>query len=325
MIRRLFTCTLAAAAMLVAGGSSAQAFWHSHGSWGSHGGLLHRLFHHHHHHVHVYYYSHGSYGSWGSHGSYGSWGSHGSYGSWGSHGSYGSWGSHGSYGSWGSHGSYGSHGSHGSYGSWGSAPVILQPAQPKEEKAPQKKEQPETLPKPDRSTLLQQRGVLLTVQVPEEAKVYVNGYETRSTGTVRNYLTRNLDPEKTYRYRLRVVVNRDGQQLVEEREVQLRVGQQVALKLDPTQQLAKTETRLVLHVPKQAKVFLAGRPTKATGQVREYVTRSLKPGEVWENYTVKVVLPGKEKPQVIQRKLKLVGGKTHRLAIDPAQVSVASK
>ncbi len=310
MIRRLTTGTLAAVLVVVAGGSSAQAFWHSHGSWGSHGGLLHRLFHHHHHHVHIYYYSHGS---WGSHGSYGSWGSHGSYGSWGSHGSYGSWGSHGSYGSW---------GSHGSYGSWGSAPVIQRPAQPSQE--PQQ-QQPESLPKPDRSTLKQQRGVLLTVQVPEGAKVYVNGYETRSTGTVRNYLTRNLDPQKTYRYRLRVVMNHQGQEVVAEKEVQLRVGQQVELKFDPAAQLAKAETKLVLHVPENAQVFLAGRPTKATGPVREYVTRSLKPGEVWENYTVKVVLPGKDKPQVIERKLKLVGGQTYRLAIDPAQVSVASK
>ncbi len=319
MIRRMCTGVLVAAVAVVAGSSSAEAFWHSHGSWGSHGGLLHRLFHRHHH-VHVYYYSHGS---WGSYGSYGSWGSHGSYGSWGSHGSYGSWGSHGSYGSW---------GSHGSYGSWGSVPVILRPAQPPQGQQPQQQEQqpqqkqqsPENLPKPDRSTLLQQRGVLLTVQVPEGAKVYVNGYQTRSTGPVRNYLTRNLDPHKTYRYRLRVVMNHQGRQVVEEKEVELRVGQQVQLKFDPAQ-LAQAETKLVLHVPENAQVFLAGQPTKATGPVREYVTRSLKTGQVWENYTVKVIVPGKDKPQVIERKLKLVGGQTYRLAIDPAQVSVASK
>jgi uncharacterized protein (TIGR03000 family) len=45
---------------------------------------------------------------------------------------------------------------------------------------------------------------MLTVHVPSQAKVYVNGQETRSTGSQREYVSFGLEQGKTYPYSIKV-------------------------------------------------------------------------------------------------------------------------
>ncbi len=65
---------------------------------------------------------------------------------------------------------------------------------------------------------------MITIWVPADAKVFVNGYETRSTGPQRRYVSRGLQPGYTYRFDIRAQVNRDGQPVEEVRTVYLTAG-----------------------------------------------------------------------------------------------------
>ncbi len=51
---------------------------------------------------------------------------------------------------------------------------------------------------------------LLTVVVPFDAKVYINGLETKSTGSRRQFVSYGLKPGYSYRYDIRVELVRDG-------------------------------------------------------------------------------------------------------------------
>ena len=51
----------------------------------------------------------------------------------------------------------------------------------------------------------------LRIQVPEDAVVYINGYQTKMTGTDRCYLAQNLEPGTEYEFEISVVVVRQGE------------------------------------------------------------------------------------------------------------------
>jgi len=65
---------------------------------------------------------------------------------------------------------------------------------------------------------------VLTIWVPEDAKVLVNGYETKSTGAQRRYISHGLKDGLTYKYEVRAQVVRDGKTLEEVRNVFLMSG-----------------------------------------------------------------------------------------------------
>jgi len=69
----------------------------------------------------------------------------------------------------------------------------------------------------------------LNIRVPADAKVFVNGYQTRSVGTQRRYVSHGLRPGYIYRYDVRVQIVRDGRTLEEVRTVYLSSGAREAL------------------------------------------------------------------------------------------------
>jgi uncharacterized protein (TIGR03000 family) len=260
-----------------------------------------------------------------SHGSSGSTGSSGSYGSGGSYGSSASYGSSGSREgvfarmrsnraerreASSSHGSYGSYGSSGSYGSWGgatySAPV----------------EVPAEAPATDESASHNSDSVTITVSLPPEAKVFVNDQATTSTGSSRNYVSRDLEAGVVYDYKLRVEFEQDGKKVVENKLLKLRAGDNLDVNFGNeglsqlTSSETKVETELKLEVPENAKVFLAGAASEQTGSTRSYITRHLVAGEAWAGYTVRVELDRDGVKLVQNRNLTVVGGESYELAFD---------
>lgn len=65
---------------------------------------------------------------------------------------------------------------------------------------------------------------LLTIYVPADAKVTVNGHVTKSTGTKRQYVSYGLQPGMSYKYEIKAEVVRDGQIVDEVRTVVLTAG-----------------------------------------------------------------------------------------------------
>jgi uncharacterized protein (TIGR03000 family) len=70
---------------------------------------------------------------------------------------------------------------------------------------------------------------ILTVYVPYDAKVTVNGLPTRSKGSRRQYVSYGLRPGFSYRYVVRAEVVRDGNPIEEIRTVVLTAGDQTAV------------------------------------------------------------------------------------------------
>ena len=74
----------------------------------------------------------------------------------------------------------------------------------------------------------------ITIWVPEDAKVYVNGYLTKSTGNRRQFVSYGLKDGFNYKYEVRATVTREGKTLEETHSVALTAGSKstVAFKFD---------------------------------------------------------------------------------------------
>lgn len=172
---------------------------------------------------------------------------------------------------------------------------------------------------------------LLNVSVPAEAKIYVNGTETTSTGMQRQFVSRGLQAGNRYAYEVRAEVTRDGKTMTETKTVNLGPGEQagLAFNLDgsndaPVAAGSKTKTKLTLHVPADAKVYLSGRETTSSGDVREFTTTKLESGADWNDYTVRVVanIDGREVSK--EETITLKGGEDKDLSFDFNSSAVAS-
>jgi uncharacterized protein (TIGR03000 family) len=78
-------------------------------------------------------------------------------------------------------------------------------------------------PTAGRSSL--QDGVMLSVAVPQDAQVYVNGVLTKTPGTYRQFVSYGLLPGYRYTYQVRAVVTRNGEQLSDTQVVRVGVGE----------------------------------------------------------------------------------------------------
>jgi uncharacterized protein (TIGR03000 family) len=283
------------------GGSSGGGWGGSHGGWGGHWGHKHRR-------------------GWGSSGG----GSGGSSGGWGgSSGGYG-----GSSGGWG--GSSGG-GSSGGGGNFYYAPGVeidpstTVPMLPGAE-IPPSAPMPGGIapaPIPGQQTSHSRIDGLLAVNVPEDAKIYVNGQTTTSTGSARQYVSRDLQSGFNYTYEVRAEVVRDGRTIEQVKKVDLRAGETANLAFDfPA--TASAETSLTVHVPADAKVYLAGNATKASGETRVFRTTGLAGNKSWEGYTVRVELERGGRTLTKEETITLKAGQSQELNFDFEGDKVAS-
>ena len=72
-------------------------------------------------------------------------------------------------------------------------------------------------------------SAVLTAKVPAEARVYVNGVLTETTGTDRRYFSEGLLPGYRYDFRFEVVLERNGQRLSDTQVVHVHAGDALAL------------------------------------------------------------------------------------------------
>jgi len=157
---------------------------------------------------------------------------------------------------------------------------------------------------------------VLEVEVPENARVFVNGKATTSSGVHRRYVSRGLQSGFSYTYEVRVEGEVDGEMVSETKTVQITAGQESKLAFE-----LKTdfETVLTLNVPKDAEVYLGGNRTKATGNVRVYRTKSLKQGDAWRDYEIRVVLNSDGEPQVREQTITMNAGEKKSMTFDFTQ------
>ncbi len=85
---------------------------------------------------------------------------------------------------------------------------------------------------------------LLTVYVPADATVIINGRTTESTGSKREYVSYNLQPGLTYKYTVTAQIQRGGKMLEDTKEVTITAGSSdgvaFGFNAKPDAQLAQT-------------------------------------------------------------------------------------
>jgi uncharacterized protein (TIGR03000 family) len=86
---------------------------------------------------------------------------------------------------------------------------------------------------------------ILTVWVPYEAKVTINGMLTKSTGSKRHFVSYGLRPGYTYKYEVKAEIVREGRILTETQTVSVTAGDRggVAFGFNvPPENLASADT-----------------------------------------------------------------------------------
>lgn len=164
----------------------------------------------------------------------------------------------------------------------------------------------------------------LTVNVPSDALVYVNGVKTKSVGSERSYISRGLQGGFNYTYEVRAEVERDGKTIEETKMVSLTAGRtaRVAFALEASEVAASTT--LTLNVPADAKVFLAGSETTSSGEVREFTTTRLAAGQSWDNYTIRVTFDRDGQTISREKTITLTAGDSQLVKFEDDALLVAS-
>ncbi len=179
-------------------------------------------------------------------------------------------------------------------------------------------------PAPGLDTSNRRADGLLMVDVPADAKIYVNGQSTSSTGENRQYVSRNLSTGYSYTYEVKAELVRDGKTLEVVKTVDLRAGETANVAFD-FESAKSVETSLTLHVPADAKVYLAGRETKAQGETRVFRTTGLSGDNAWKDYTVRVEWNRGGQTFSKEEKVSLRGGETKELTFDFEGDKVAAR
>lgn len=107
------------------------------------------------------------------------------------------------------------------------APVLTQPAPVQPAPAPGVPAPAPGVPAPalpDSTYAEPGNSGLLTIWVPSDAKVTVNGMLTKSTGSRRQFVSYGLQPGMSYKYEICAEIIRDGKSVVENRTVILQGG-----------------------------------------------------------------------------------------------------
>ena len=151
------------------------------------------------------------------------------------------------------------------------------------------------------SPTIQSNEVHLTVNLPETAKVFVNGNATTTTGSKRHFISRDLEPNDSYRFEVKAVItNEDGSEVVQNKTVVVASGTGEELNFAMLTADDPIETILTLNVPEKARVVLAKNATKSEGLSRVFRTKQLHEGESWDDYKIEVTFEGVTKEKTIR-------------------------
>jgi uncharacterized protein (TIGR03000 family) len=162
----------------------------------------------------------------------------------------------------------------------------------------------------------------LTVNLPESAKVFVNGNATTTTGTKRHFVSRDLKANDAYRFEVKAVMNNaDGSEVVQSKTVVVESGNGEELNFESLKSDAPIETILTLNVPEKANVVLAQNGTKSEGTSRVFRTKQLQQGHSWDDYKIQVTHEGVTKEKTI----RLIAGDNLELSFNFEDSDSASK
>ncbi len=162
---------------------------------------------------------------------------------------------------------------------------------------------------------------ILNVNLPVDAQLYVNGRLTKTTGGLRQYVSRNLKTGEKHRFNLEAITTRDGKEVSIKKSIAMRAGRDSFVEFDFDRPVL---TQLTLKLPENATVKLCGNVTKATGSVRNFKTH-LQPGKVWDNYDITISYEKNGKIVDENRTIEIKAGEKYVVDFDSGSDYYVSK
>ncbi|HUT13409.1 MAG TPA: TIGR03000 domain-containing protein [Thermoguttaceae bacterium] len=166
-------------------------------------------------------------------------------------------------------------------------------------------------------------NAVLTVVVPEEARVCINGHATTTTGSRRSYLSLGLLSGYRYPYEVLAEWESDGQTHRQTKLVYIEAGQRVEVSIDSRSAATGSDsarrppvTRLTVHVPADARVYLQDREVPGTGPTRTFSTTRLAPGQPPVEYTIRATVERSGRTLVRQKTIAFRAGESHEVTFD---------
>jgi uncharacterized protein (TIGR03000 family) len=166
---------------------------------------------------------------------------------------------------------------------------------------------------------------VLTLNVPEDAVVYVNDQRMKTQGSERRFVAKNLSFQRKNTYEIRVVTMEQGVEVAQTKVIDLVPELPSLLAFDFNREVAPV-TSVTLRVPAEAKVRLAGVDTQSGGELRYFYTNSLAVGQVWDDYEIEVQWEEAGETVVKRQTVQLAAGKPLHLNFESeTAVLVATK
>jgi len=185
---------------------------------------------------------------------------------------------------------------------------------------------PEPMPPEGSGASLRRADGTLIVEVPAEAKIYVNDRLTSTPGEIREYISRNLVRGYNYSYEVRAEMEVDGKTVTETKKVDLRAGQNVRLAFNMAPAATdEVETSITVKVPANAKVNLGGNDTKASGETRVFRTSALGKDGEWKDYKIVVTAEVDGREITKEQTFDLKAGENKELTFDFDAANVAAR
>jgi uncharacterized protein (TIGR03000 family) len=149
------------------------------------------------------------------------------------------------------------------------APAYVQPAAPMEK-----------LPDPKKSV-----EATVTVQLPEGAKLRVDGQIVPMEGTTRTFTTPTLEPGQNYYYTMEAVVTRDGKEEAQSQRVVVRAGGTARVDFRTASVKKTGRATVTVRLPDDARLTVDGETVALTAE-RTFQTPPLETGRRYF-YTLK--------------------------------------
>lgn len=165
-------------------------------------------------------------------------------------------------------------------------------------------------------------SAVLNLKLPRDAKVYINDRLTKTPGSDRSYVSKRLKNGKGYEYRVKAVLNREGNEIVRTRTVKLVPGMRKKVAFDFDRPAITT---LAVKVPSDAKVTLAGNETTLKGKTRYFSTRTLADGKSWSDYKIQVSVVRNGKTVTREKSIDIESGQTRLVAFDFATDQIVAR
>jgi uncharacterized protein (TIGR03000 family) len=172
---------------------------------------------------------------------------------------------------------------------------------------------PTTTPdkKPGKPEVMVPTPAEVLVNLPANAKLFVDGQRVELTPTRRTMATPVLQPGQDYFYLLRAEAVRNGQAVAESRRVIVRAGSTTTVDFGSLAATAKEEagpSRITVHVPENARLYVDGTAVPMTARTRTFDIPNLEPGKSYF-YTMKaeVVIDGQTRSE--DRRVVVQAGK----------------